>query len=87
MKAWARFGDAGSHGGTITTAATDVRCEGVHVARVGDTYACPTHGPNPIVGPGSAKYRIEGAMLARHGDATACGATIVASAIRTFDDD
>ena len=87
MKAWARLGDAGTHGGAIVSSAVNTRCEGELVARVGDMYACPTHGLNAITGPGSTRYRIEGQMLARHGDATACGATIIASATRTFDDD
>jgi uncharacterized Zn-binding protein involved in type VI secretion len=50
---------------------------GALIARKGDTYSCPLHGPNPIVG-GSGKWQCEGAPIARHGDATACGATLIA---------
>jgi len=86
MKAWARLGDTGTHGGNITTAARAVRAEGQFVARAGDIYTCPIHGPNPILpGVDSVTYRIEGAMLARHGDLTQCGASIIASAVKTFD--
>lgn len=83
-KAWARLGDAGTHGGAITTSALKTRAEGRLVARQGDTYNCPTHGPNLIVG-GSSVYRVEGHPLARHGDHTACGATLIATTTRTFD--
>lgn len=75
MPAVARLGDAGSHGGSITSAALKWRCGGAFIARIGDTYACPIHGPNPIVS-GSSKYLCEGSPIARVGDQTGCGATI-----------
>ncbi len=81
----ARYGDPGSHGGTIVTASETVSCEGKKVARKGDTYACPVHGPNPIV-QGSSKQSIEGAEVARIGDKTACGAEIVSGATLTADE-
>lgn len=71
----ARLGDPGSHGGTIVTGAASVRSDGHLVARIGDTYACPLHGPNPIV-EGSAHYRAEGSPVARVGDAMQCGAVV-----------
>lgn len=77
----ARLGDAGSHGGLITTSAAKWECEGALIARRGDTYACPIHGSNPIVG-GSGKFICEGEPIARHGDATACGATLISGASR-----
>lgn len=76
-----RLGDGGSHGGAVASAASRWRCEGLPIARTGDIYACPIHGPNPIVG-GSAKWLCEGAGIARHGDATACGATLISGATR-----
>jgi len=47
------------------------------VARVGDMHACPIqgHGVTPIVS-GSAS-KVDGAPVARVGDKTGCGATIV----------
>jgi uncharacterized Zn-binding protein involved in type VI secretion len=77
-----RLGDAGSHGGSVTSAAAKWKCEGAAIARVGDIYACPIHGPNPIVG-GSPNWRCEGAAIARNGDATACGASLISGADHT----
>lgn len=73
-----RLGDTGSHGGVVSTASPDVEARGERVARVGDTYDCPVHGPNPIV-EGSAGVTANGQPVARHGDATSCGATLVSS--------
>jgi len=49
---------------------------GAHIARRGDIYACPIHGPNAIA-QGSDRWQCEGAPVARHGDLTACGAAII----------
>ena len=76
-----RKGDAGSHGGSVATGASRWQCEGAPIARQGDTYECPVHGANPIVG-GSSKWRCEGQPIARHGDATACGATLISGATK-----
>lgn len=76
MPAVARLGDPGSHGGAIVTASADTDCDGIAVARKGDTYACPLHGPNPIV-TGSPTTDVNSRAIARVGDATACGAVIV----------
>lgn len=78
-----RFGDPGSHGGTVTTASPDVWAEGQRVARVGDTYSCPIHGPNAIV-TGSPNTTANGQAVARVGDTTACGATLQGGAPATF---
>lgn len=78
MPAVARLGDPGSHGGAIVTASPDTDCDGgIPVARRGDTYACPIHGPNPIV-QGSPTTDVNSRPVARVGDATACGAVIAA---------
>ena len=74
-----RLGDTGSHGGSVVTSASRWRCEGAHIARQGDTYDCPIHGPNPITG-GSGRWQCEGAPIARDGDGTACGATLISGA-------
>ncbi len=78
----ARLGDTGSHGGTITTSASKTKAEGQWIARVGDTYSCALHGPNPIV-TGATKTKCEGAFIAFHGSLTQCGASIIASATKT----
>lgn len=77
----ARLGDTGTHGGSIVTSASKWRCEGAFIARRGDTYLCPEHGPNPIVG-GSSIWKCEDAGIARHGDLTACGATLISGATK-----
>ncbi len=89
MKAWARLGDTGSHSGSnigaITGSAAKTKCEDKLVARVGDAYTCPAHGAQTIVGPGSTTYLVEDHPLARNGDATSCGAVLIATAVKTFD--
>lgn len=77
-----RLGDAGSHGGTVSTASPDVFAGGQRVARVGDTYSCPIHGANQIV-TGSPDVRVNGQAVARVGDTTACGATLLGGAATT----
>lgn len=77
-----RLGDPGSHGGTVTTASADVFANGARVARVGDTYSCPIHGPNAIV-TGSSNVTVNGLAVARVGDTTACGATLLGGAATT----
>lgn len=71
----ARTGDSGSHGGSLTGASPTTKADGLTVCRVGDTYTCLIHGPNPITS-GSSIFRDNGAALARVGDTTLCGATI-----------
>ena len=71
----ARLGDAGSHGGAISTGSPTGACDGRPIARVGDIYDCPIHGPNPIIG-GSPVYFRDGRAVARVGDPTECGAVI-----------
>jgi len=70
-----RIGDPGSHGGSITTGSPDTFANGLKVARVGDTYNCPIHGPNPIA-TGSPNTTANGQAVARVGDTTTCGATL-----------
>ena len=74
-----RRGDAGSHGGAAITRPARWRAEGAAIARVGDLYACPIHGVNPIV-EGSPRWRCEDADIARNGDRTACGAALISGA-------
>ena len=81
----ARWGDTGTHGGFIVTSATKSRCEGALIARVGDIYACPEHGPNPITS-GSPSFPTEGQATARTGSTTACGAKIIGGATETVCD-
>ena len=70
-----RLGDPGSHGGVIVSASPTATADGKPIARVGDLYGCPRHGPNPIT-TGSAGFPIEGKNCAHVGSQTACGAVI-----------
>lgn len=70
-----RVGDPGSHGGEVTTGSPDVFANNKQVARVGDTYNCPIHGPNEITS-GSPDVFANDQAVARVGDDTACGATL-----------
>lgn len=80
-----RLGDIGTHAsvpkGTVTSASIDYMSEGVFVARVGDTFTCSDHGPNPIL-EGSSAHLNNGMGVARDGDHAACGAVLVASALK-----
>lgn len=83
------IGDTTSHGGRVVSA--DLSCEinGKAVARVGDLVTCPRKGCRgvfPIVS-GSPDVVAMGQAPARHGDKTACGATLIASqSLTTWDD-
>jgi uncharacterized Zn-binding protein involved in type VI secretion len=78
-----RVGDAGSHGGAVTTGSDDVITNDRGTARLGDTYGCPIHGPNPIVS-ASADTFANDRGIARVGDSTACGASLVEGSPDTF---
>ena len=82
----ARLGDPGSHGGAIITGAPTVIVNDRPMARVGDMYACPIHGPNPII---TGVYSVIGQeqYVAHVGSKTACGAVILAGSPDTFVDD
>lgn len=77
-----RLGDTSNHGGAVVTSSADYKAEGKFVARIGDILNCPIHGPNPIV-EGSDTHLNNGKKVARHGDHTQCGATLIASATKT----
>jgi uncharacterized Zn-binding protein involved in type VI secretion len=82
----ARLGDTGSHGGEIISAAPTIFVNGKPMARVGDMYACPKHGNNPIV-TGAKSVFGQGKLVAHVGSKTACGATITSGSPDTFVDD
>ena len=76
-----RVGDSTSHGGTVTQASSTMRSEdGRGFARVGDTVTCPIkgHGTNAIT-TGDSTFILDGRPIAREGDKTECGATLIAS--------
>jgi uncharacterized Zn-binding protein involved in type VI secretion len=73
------LGDKTSHGGTVVKASMTSDISGKGIARIGDLVACPLpgHGTCPIT-TGDATVMIDGMPAARHGDITACGATLIA---------
>ncbi|WP_346667140.1 PAAR domain-containing protein [uncultured Desulfovibrio sp.] len=79
----ARVGDTGSHGGSITTGSNSIFVNSKPIARVGDIYNCPEHGPNPIVT--GAPYIFGNDVLVAHvGSKTACGAEITSGSPDVF---
>lgn len=79
-----RLGDKTSHGGTVVEASTVSDTGGMGIARVGDKTMCPAHGSSPIVS-GDVSCIVDGQPVARHGDMTACGATLIAGQQATID--
>lgn len=82
----ARLGDSGSHKGKITSASPDVFINGKAVARKGDIYGCPIHGPNPLMNGLSPDILANDKFVAVQGMTTAmCGALIIEGSPDVFD--
>nr|WP_297354499.1 PAAR domain-containing protein [uncultured Caldimonas sp.] len=74
------LGDRTSHGGAVITADTTSDISGKYMARVGDLTVCrKCKGIFPIKAGPSDLVDGAGKGYARHGDKTACGASLVAS--------
>lgn len=78
-------GDSTSHGGTVVEGAPTTDTEGKRIARVGDKVTCPRrgHGGTTVISTGDPMVLIDGKPAARHGDVTACGATLISSQMST----
>jgi uncharacterized Zn-binding protein involved in type VI secretion len=79
------LGDRTSHGGTVISADFTCDIDGKYLARVGDMVACPRKGCRgtfPIV-TGAPDMISMGQAPARHGDKTACGATLISGQVTT----
>lgn len=74
------LGDKTDHGGEVVEASAVTTTGGKRIACVGDKVTCPKrgHGPTTIVS-GDPTMLIDGKPAARHGDKTACGATLIAT--------
>lgn len=72
------IGDKTTHGGTVVGGATTVSTHAKIIARAGDLVTCPTCGSTTIA-TGDNTMIIMGQPVARHGDKTACGATLISS--------
>lgn len=81
------LGDKTDHGGMVISASETSDCNGKGVARVGDKVTCPKqgHGRVTTIVTGDPSMLIDGRPAARHGDKTACGATLIASQSLTTD--
>lgn len=82
------IGDQTDHGGVVIEASGVTETHGKRIARVGDKVTCPKkgHGGTTIIASGDATMIIDGKPAARHGDKTACGATLIASQSVTSDE-
>nr|WP_211163172.1 PAAR domain-containing protein [Aromatoleum diolicum] len=81
------LGDKTDHGGTVISASAASDCDGKGIARIGDQVTCPKkgHGRITVIATGDSTTVIDGRPAARHGDKTACGATLIASQLLTTD--
>lgn len=77
-----RLGDKTTHGGVVTTASPVHTLRGIGIARKGDMVSCPLpgHGTNEIV-EGCPVFSVGGRSVALHGHKTACGCSLIASAM------
>ena len=78
-------GDSTSHGGTVVGGSATSDTGGKRIARVGDPVTCPRkgHGGTTTIASGDPTVIIDGSPAARHGDVTACGATLISSQFPT----
>ncbi|PKO29932.1 MAG: PAAR domain-containing protein [Betaproteobacteria bacterium HGW-Betaproteobacteria-7] len=81
------LGDKTNHGGVVISASESSDCNGKGIARVGDKVTCPKkgHGSVTTIATGDPTAIIDGRPAARHGDVTACGASLIASQSLTTD--
>lgn len=81
------LGDKTDHGGVVISASETSDNQGRGIARVGDKVTCPKkgHGRVTTIATGDPTALIDGRPAARHGDKTACGATLLASQFLTTD--
>lgn len=80
-------GDKTDHGGVVIQGTSGSDVNGTPIARVGDQVTCPErdHGGTTVIATGDPTCIIDGQPAARHGDKTACGATLLSSQAATTD--
>jgi len=81
------IGDKTDHGGEVIQGSPTSDAAGKMIARVGDQVTCPKrgHGHVTVIATGDPTCIIDGQAAARHGDKTACGATLISSQAVTTD--
>src|SRR5699024_6590320 len=73
-------GDATSHGGKVLAGSASSVTGNKQIARMGDPVSCPREGhSNEYIATGDPSILIEGQPIARHGDKTSCGASLISS--------
>lgn len=80
-QAFITLGDTTSHGGTVISADMTWTVNGRPVARVGDKVVCRKCRGTFSIATGAPDMTGMGQALARHGDKTECGATLIASQV------
>jgi uncharacterized Zn-binding protein involved in type VI secretion len=87
-RAFIVIGDQTDHGGVVIEASGVTETHGKRIARVGDKVTCPKkgHGGVTVIASCDPTMIIDGKAAARHGDKTACGATLIASQSVTSDE-
>ncbi|BAL95930.1 PAAR domain-containing protein [Rubrivivax gelatinosus] len=80
-------GDKTDHGGVVVAGSALTDTGGKPIARVGDKVTCPKkgHRGETVIATGDPTCIIDGKAAARHGDKTACGATLISSQAFTTD--
>jgi uncharacterized Zn-binding protein involved in type VI secretion len=75
------LGDKTDHGGVVIESSGFTATQGKGIARVGDRVTCPLkdHGGVTVIVTGDPNVIIDGKAAARHGDRTACGATLISA--------
>ncbi len=81
------LGDKTDHGGVVIQASGVSTSGGKGMARIGDQVTCPIkyHGGTTVIVSGDPTMIVDGQPVARHGDKTACGATLISTQIVTTD--
>lgn len=73
------IGDKTSHGGTVVAASSTMTINGKPAACVGDMVVCPHCKSSYPIASGDPTTLSQGKPIARAGDKTSCGATLIAS--------
>lgn len=76
MSAVSRVGDHSDHGGTIITGSSNLKVNGIAVARAGDLHQCPIRGHGTTALSSIAKATNGGRGIITVGATAGCGATI-----------
>jgi len=83
-----RLGDTSDHGGAVTSSSTITKVEGIFQARLNDEFTCGISAHNiptlpTLIGFMSVAVD-EGMDVAKEGDMTSCGATLISSQTVVF---